>query len=112
MVSFNIKEISVRQAVTSFIIKNYLKGTGVSRYCIETSDSRQDDGTNLIVTLDEGEHEFSYEGVKMSYNILKGETPISGTAPSSRTATVSDFCANKTSRAANMLVVAMPDDDS
>ena len=78
MVSFNIKEISVRQAVTSFIIKNYLKGTGVSRYCIETSDSRQDDGTNLIVTLDEGEHEFSYEGVKMSYNILKGETPISG----------------------------------
>lgn len=78
MISFNIKEISVRQAVTSFIIKNYLTETRNSCHCVETSDSRQDDGTNLIITLDEGEHEFLYEGVKMSYNILKGETPISG----------------------------------
>ena len=78
MVSFFIKEISVRQAVTSFIVRNYLKETSDSRYCIEISDSRQDDGTNLVVTLEEGEHEFLYEGVKMSYNIIKGEIPISG----------------------------------
>ena len=38
--------------------------------------------------------------------------PISGTALSSRTATVSDFCVNKASRAVNMLAVGIPEDVS
>lgn len=78
MVCFNVKEISVRQAVASFVVKNNLITSSNSNFGIEISDNRQDDGSNLIVTLDEGKYDILYEDVKMTYNISKGEEAISG----------------------------------
>jgi len=78
MFCFNVKEISVRQAVASFVIKKDLITSSNSNFGIEISDNRQDDGSNLIVTLDEGKYDILYEDVKMTYTITKGEKAIPG----------------------------------
>ena len=78
MFSINVRELSVRQAVSSYIIKYGLMKSPTNKYCIETSDFRQEDGSNLVVTLDAGNHSFLYEKEAMSYNVSKGDLPITG----------------------------------
>jgi SpoVK/Ycf46/Vps4 family AAA+-type ATPase len=78
MICCNIKELSVRQAVSSYIIKNELITSSSNNFCVEISDSRQDDGSNLIVTLDEGKYNILYESVEMIYVVSKGDQPIAG----------------------------------
>lgn len=67
-----LKELSTRQAVSYFLIReNLLKKT--CNFRAEMCDVRQEDGTNVIQTLTDPTNEFEYESCAMTYIIKRFE---------------------------------------
>tara|TARA_B100000214_G_scaffold326590_1_gene264719 strand:- start:590 stop:1729 length:1140 start_codon:yes stop_codon:yes gene_type:complete len=78
MISIEIKELSIRQSVCSFLIRENILVNKVYNFRIESCDFRQDDGTNVNTTLGVGNHDFVFGDVAMTYNIVRIGEPITG----------------------------------
>lgn len=73
-----IKEISLQSSIMSYLIKSEsIKDKDLPKR-IEISDFRQEDGSNVHFTLDDGCHYFTFDEVEMQYLINKIGNPITG----------------------------------
>jgi len=73
---FVLKELSIRQTVSSFIVQKCKKGLG--KLSVENGEYSHDDTTNFVLTLSEPETQFTYNGNHFSYCIQKMGEPVTG----------------------------------
>lgn len=77
-IKYELKEMSVQQAVSSYIVRSNLLKINSTSLRVEIGDSRQEDGSLIINTLADENNEFTFEGENMVYCIIKTGTPVSG----------------------------------